>query len=55
MTAEQTASGDEYGENKPISIFENSAVNNGLQHEAPGNKLQCLWGLLPVLKCIVYS
>ena len=32
----------QYG-NRPISIFQNSAVNNRPQHDAPGNRMQCLW------------
>ena len=35
----------------PISIFQNSAVKNGRQHQAPGSKLQCLWGLFPEAWC----
>ena len=35
----------------PISIFQNSAVKNGRQHQAPGSKLQCLWGLFPGAWC----
>ena len=28
-----------------------SAVNNRPQHEAPRNKIQCLWGLFPGASC----
>ena len=33
--------------NRVISRFHNSPVNNKPQQEAPGNKLQCLWGIFP--------
>jgi len=37
--------------NTSISIFQNSAVNMRPQHVAPGNKIQCLWGLFPGASC----